>query len=85
MKTRTVGLVCVIVRVCVRVARRRSVGWLVETETRDGDAREGDAGCPRRRRRRRRVRCRRGSVDDGFRDEEKVCGEETGCVGAGTR
>ena len=34
MKTRTVGLVCVIVRVCVCVARRRSVGWL----RRDGDA-----------------------------------------------
>ena len=34
METRTVGLVCVIVRVCVCVARRRSlVGWLVETET----------------------------------------------------
>ena len=40
MKTRTVGLVCVIVRVCVRVARRRSVGWLVETETRETGTRE---------------------------------------------
>ena len=40
METRTVGLVCVIVRVCVRVARRRSVGWLVETETRETGTRE---------------------------------------------
>ena len=43
MKTRTVGLVCVIVRVCVCVARRRrSVGWLVgvETETRETGTRE---------------------------------------------
>ena len=43
METRTVGLVCVIVRVCVRVARRRSVGWLVETretETRERETRD---------------------------------------------
>jgi len=57
METRTVGLVCVIVRVCVCVARRRPVGWLVgwlvgsrrrrETGTRERetrDVRDDDVG-----------------------------------------
>ena len=45
METRTVGLVCVIVRVCVCVASRQSIGWLVgwlrrETETRERETRD---------------------------------------------